>query len=679
MQKKEKDKKSLLGELRYRYHILLMKEMGLVFLQMVGMGCCTLYVLCNFYGWEIGDFTINTTYYTFIFRGDYLSPLCLVLSVLLVIPRPADLIYKINILRSAIKCLTRKKNISDSEENTIRVAKTFITDIDRAHQKKKEGRDNEIKPHEKRMVLRKRMIIFGIPGLVILTFILIGLLGFTFPQIIAVDMVLGYTMVLYESFYYQTQLKEAHVSVMTKYHKEIICPEMIQEQQYEFYKKIYFMEADRYSNYCLVLGVVSSILNLLAILLSLLDASDNYDLKRLFAIDSISVNTEISVIFMGASIAIFLFDLLLNFLLGPQIVELEAKQGMGYSTKNYKAIKEDWDRKINGTDTMVHNIFGEQVGEFLFKPFSPANSTFSRSALDVSRGRYDYNNDVLVEAKNKIPVDCMSTLEDAFPGRVPRFKLTAFVVWVFLFCFLVWGNADIDYLIPISIVSLIFYDIIIMFFAFRTWNEQWEWIVFEKEMEKLVGINIVREVKWDFLSYLLGNSIILVVLSGLYSLWNENQITYEISIAYIVFFTLISIIGYRYAKKRRILHIPFVFTKLGGPILMGVGIICSLLEKNIDIFKVLIFVIIVPAIIEMFNSYLGKIEKSIKKSFISIPFCVLFLMVNWLSIFIWLYYYKGLKGNCVNMLIKWFYIIFAILLICSMVWELREVCEKKIL
>lgn len=473
-----------IGALKHRYYVLCIKEMGLIVLQTIGMVGCALFVLSNFCNWTIGDLVINTGYYRFVLNRDYLSPLCLVVSILLAIPRPANLQNEINLLRLAIKYLVRRKYTFSVENEIIKLAETCITDVDTAYQKKKEGRENELGPHEKRMYLRNKMIVFGIPSISMLTFLLIWVFGYTVPQIVAIDMAIGYAMVLLESTYYQKQLKLAKIAVMSEEHKCIIEPTFVQEQQYKFYQKVFYMEADRYSNYCLVLGVASSMLNILAILLTLLDSTANDDLKKLFAIDSIEVNAEISVIFMVISIVFFLLDILFNFYFGPKIMEAKIKGNVEYSEENYRVLEEAWDNKNNVKDTLLHNVLGDYIAEFLLKPFRPFNTIFSHNALDISRGKYDYNNDSLIEKKGKIPAVCMSTVEDSFPGRVPRFKLTAFVVWVFLFCFLVWGKADAAYLIPISLVSLILYDVIVMFFAVLTWNEKQNWLLFEKEMER---------------------------------------------------------------------------------------------------------------------------------------------------------------------------------------------------
>lgn len=675
MTKEEENKKSLLIKLKYRRHILRSKEIGLILLQIMGLVSCTLYVLSNFLSWSIGNFVINTKYYTFILRGEYLSSFCLVLSILLAIPRPANLRSKINELNTAIKLLIRKKKLSDWENNIINLASTYVKDIDIAYEKKISGKKDELEPHEKRMVLRKRLIVFGILGIIILTILLIGMFGCTFPQIVAIDMAIGYSMVIFESFYYQKELKKAHIYVMTDEHREIIEVNTIQEEQFKFFQKVFHMEADRYLNYCLVLGVASSILNILAILLSLLDASSNMDLKRLFAIESIDVNTEISIIFMVISIVFFILDIFLNSYFGQKIVELQAKKGMKYTIENYESLMEDWECKINSEDTFLSNVLGNRIAALIYKPFMPLNQIFSRNALDVGRGRYDYNNDSLVKNKNRIPAVCMSTVEDSFPGRVPRFKLTAFIIWLVLFCFLVWGRADIYNLIPISIVSIVLYDFIVMIFAVRTWNGMQTWISFEKELEKYIEIPLTREVKWDFLSYYLGHSIIIIILACTYIWGSERNIDLELLIGLAITLVLTSVIGYRFAKEKKLIQMPQVITTYGALILVGIGLINFLIEKNIDIFTLLVFLVIIPAFTEILASYYRRVKNSLEEIIIEIPACAICLIIVWCSNFLILYWHEDLQENYIGVLFKSLYIIFDVLVISGTVWGIKQMYD----
>lgn len=670
-------KESLIGELKHRCHILRLEELGLILLQLVGLGSCTIFIISNLFNWTIGNLIISTRYYIFTLKGEYLSPFCFVISILLAIPRPENLRNKINVLNPAIHILRTKKNFSSWENSIIEQAKAYITEVDKYHQKKKEGREHEIEPHEKRMVLRKRMIIFGIPGFIILTLFLIIVFGCTLPQIIAIDMALGYSMVIIESAYYQGELKKADVLVMTEKYKEKIIDELILQEHYLFLQKVLYMKADRYLNYCLVLGVASSVLNILAILLTLLDASSNDVLKRLFAIDAIDVNTQISMIFMGISIIFYFLDLFLNYYLGPKIVELKAKADMEYSITNYKSLQEDWNHIKSEEDILLHNELCQQIWTLLFKPFKPCNTIFSHRALDMGRGRYDYNNDSLVKNRgNKIPAVCMSTVEDSFPGRVPRFKLTAFVIWLVLFCFFVWAKADINNLIPISVISLILYNFIILFFGIRTWNGMQKWLLFEKEKSSIT--HLTREVKWDFLSYFLGYSVLILFLLLFEVSYVRHYLMTTMLIALIPAILFFNIIGYRLAKKHSTINIPLAYVDYGVVVLAVIGIIHILLKKELNVQHFLFWPIVIPGFIEMIASYFKRVRKSKEKLTIKVPFCALFLLINWCSIIVLLQSHQFFNENYVITLGIWLYIVVAVLLFSGVVYGIKQVYDKTI-
>lgn len=712
MSEKTKDKivsenkdedKTLLGELNYRLFNLRVRSIGYRVLQFLVTSFCAAYVFNNSESTKKLLDIFNIGDYVFTFNGDYWSYLCLILSVALAIPWPANAREKINIIRPAIKAIGSGGR-STWEKNIINRAKVLITDVDRAHQKKKEGRDNEIVPHERRMVMRRNLKIYGIPAFILLTIIQI-FFNWNFPYIVACDLIVGYIMVIYDSLYYQLQLKNYEVAVMTGEHRKRIKAEQDTGQHFKLLQKIYHMEADRYTNYGQVLGVASSVLNILAILLTLLDATGNDEWINFFMLNTKDVNADISSLFMCISIVFLFLDMYIQSYIGRKVVILQAQESMEYfadkeeSMENYKFLLARRNEKNFGANTLLHNIFGESIAGVILMPFRPLNTIFSRNALDIGRGRYDFNNDALVrdkyEYKNrasendeyKIPAECMSSVADSFPGRVPRFKFSAFVVWVVLICVLVWGREDINgiisgsnflsvnYLLSISLIVFILYDMIIIFFASRTWNKLRQWILFEKTMEEQANIKLSREVKWDFFSYFLGHSIIIVLLACGYAWWNERSMQYTILLGFAVFSIIIGVVGYRLAKKARKFVVPEELYEFGAVFVLVIGILCCWSAGEWDLFKLFFMAVVIPAFIVMFSSYLRRVRAGSGAHSVEMPKCAVFLLANWVSTIILLNFSGKLQGNLLNAGFTWMYTVVVVLFVSGIAWEVKQIYD----
>lgn len=486
---------------KHRCRWLCAVEKMLIVLQLIGMSVCAAYVLVNFVNYTLPDTRIGTEHFSFLFKAEYMNVLCILLSFLLLISRPTKLRDQIDTLKLAIEFL---EETNEDEKGTtfhkliIEDADKFITEIDTYVWKKKKEKDNEnreqIEPHEKRMFLRHWLIITGIPLMVVLTGVMVFILGFNIPTVAAIDILIGYTLVIFEACYYKIILRKAGIDVFSLKYLELVSNSTKKKQEFKCYQKICYMRMDRLSNYGLVLGVASAATNMIAIFITILDTTKSINFQSLFVLENKSLNVIVSLIFTGASFVLFFADLYLQNRNASEIRKLRELSNMPYSANNFEYLK----KFIQKFDQNI----------------------FSRDALDLARGVYDYNNDFLVEhcIKQKsigIPVNCMFTVEKAFPGRLPRYKLTILILWLCGFCIWVWGKTQFTSLVDITIAAFILYDFIVLGNGIWLWRQKKEWIALERNYDKSKHTTwaLYRNVVQDFIeNFLLHATFVLALL-----------------------------------------------------------------------------------------------------------------------------------------------------------------------
>ena len=656
---------------RHRLRMLLLCEGGLIILQLAGMMICAAFVVSNFFGWQLGTLTIATKHFTFLFNDRYLNILCFIISILLIFSRPVNLREQINVLKMAIEYLSRNNGVvvNDYEKDIIEKAKGYVTEAEIVMQKKLEGREDEIEPHERRMVLRKRMIIFGIPGISILTVILLFGCGWNIPQMASVNLLIGYALVMLEAYYYQLQLKKANISVMSERHKKIIkksgteqneikkdAEEGYKKQIFKFYQKIFYMRADRFSNYCLVLGVASSATNMLAILITILENTKNADFQKLFALEISYVNSLVAMIFMAVSIILYFADIFSKSRFERVILEARAFEKLNYSEENYRSLKEKIDSKMCG------------------------KSIFSRDMLDIGRGTYDFNNDMLVgyylrREQSFIPVECMLTVRASFPGRIPRYKLTALIVWLCGFCGIVWGTAKLKYIFPLSILAITIYIFLVLLNAVHLWNYRQEWISFEKENRRM------QESKWDFLGFATVSSSVIIILLILNDIWttkffivNRSLLFGGISIICTTF------VGFLLARKKVKMKKGKMNEEYRALLYFVAGAACIAVqyvaERKVTVLFVAM-VLIFSAISETAASYLQRIKRKNKREYEELPACTVVLLGNCSTILVLLWRNKMMFQNRISFLLMWLYCMATLLLFCRMLWKIVQNWESE--
>ncbi len=624
-------REELLKVFKYRYYFLKTLNGLLIFIAVIGMLICGFYTCADWLGISLKNFYISLGKVTIEFEVYYWGILCFILSIFLSFSRPPKLRKQLSVLKQAIKYLhdsmLYKIPLLEYQKKIIELANTYVTEAEIAIIKEISGKTNEIRPHEKRMFFRRCLIILGISGIAILTATLIFVLGWNIPKTAAVDCLIAYVLVVVEAYYYQVQLRKAGVQMFSNQNKKIILKEHtnsntreLQKQEFACYKKIIYMKHDRYSNYGLVLNVASSSTNILAILITILDSTNATDFKKLFALEISSVNDIVALVFWCVSAVLFWVDIIFQEKIEPKICELKIWMDLPFSKNNFKFLKTKCEMIISNS------------------------SIFSRNALDVGRGVYDFNNDILVKncfenTDLKIPVDVMFTVEKSFPGRVPRYKLAALIFWLCCFCGMVWGTQKIDMLIPITIVTIIFYDLLLFVNSTWLWHQQKKWIAFEKKMQKYANQLLHYEVKWDFYKQFLIHSIWITLLLCL-----KIRIT-NINIPDVVLTTSIVIgvgggmLGYIYAHTKKefkitqICKLPWIAVGLGI-----IGMVESIIQYAIhgsfqSLYHILMLIIVIPVLVGIMTNYYLRLDKFAKDN-VCLPWSAMLLITNWCNIFL---------------------------------------------
>lgn len=152
--------KKLIVQVKHRYNILVCIESFLIFLQTVGLLLCFAYVVSVYLRFELPDIPVSTGAYHLNIKSNDMNVICMIISVLLIFSRPKGLKDKRIKLKLAKKYLEKNGEKADFQKDIIEKSRNIITDVDRYYQKKKDKKTKEkIVPHEKRMVLRQRMIL----------------------------------------------------------------------------------------------------------------------------------------------------------------------------------------------------------------------------------------------------------------------------------------------------------------------------------------------------------------------------------------------------------------------------------------------------------------------------------------------------------------------------------------
>lgn len=340
------EEKGLLNQFRHRYVSLCILRICMIFFQILILLTCSFYVLANLMKWEIPNFFIGIGINRISFKAEYWDVICFLFSIFSFFTVPGNLKEQITNLYLAIKYLKEEKRTSFQKE-VIEQAKGVVGEVDLAFDKFLQGKKEEIEPHEKRMVLRRGLIVFGIIGISILTTVLIFKYGWNVPKVASIDLFIGYLLVIFEAYFYQIELKKAKIVLMEEEHKKNIVNKEDEREHFKLLQKISYMKADRLSNYSLVLSVASGATNVVSVLITILDTASDANFQRMFALEIDSVNAIVAAVFMAASVCFFIADIVVQLRIEPKILETNIQAKIPYSTENYDALCSQYEKEMN--------------------------------------------------------------------------------------------------------------------------------------------------------------------------------------------------------------------------------------------------------------------------------------------------------------------------------------------
>lgn len=652
------EEKGLLNQFRHRYISLVILRLFIYVVQIFLLLTCAFFVLSNLVGKEINDFSIGIGVNRIWVKQEYWSVICFLFSIFSFATVPKNMKEQIVNISLALKYLKLKKRTSAQKEVIIQ-AKKHVDEVDITVDKILQGKEEEIEPHEKRMFLRRLLIIFGISGISILTVVLIFVFGWNIPKVASIDLIIGYILIMFEAYYYQLGLRKKKIGLLEEKHKNIISNIDNKEEQFKLLQKIYYMKADRLSNYSFVLGVATGATNIISVLITILDTTSNADFQRIFALELDSLNAVIATVFMASSICFFVVDLIVQIILEPKILEMNINSKMNYCIEDYEALNDQYQKEMENS------------------------RLFSRKILDWARGVYEYNNDVMVRKYYRgedayISFKCMATVESTYPGRVPRYKLTALILWLCAFMGFVWGEAEIRYLIPITLITFIVYDILVVLNAVQLWNDKQEWLRLEEKIEKENSYKLRKEVKWDFIQYIFMHSIFMALVASI----NIMVQTMSYYWPYVLFILVIlNLVGYLFIKNKvvigdRDIMKPYLLMVMLGAGIIAISIRSIWLGEIGVVFGSVVLLMLLLVLEEILASFYRRWKKKVEEYTVHFPIGIIFIVLNWGITYICMQWnllrmeYIGVK------FFAWIYIEMIVVIIFRMLWGIVQVSDE---
>lgn len=655
------EEKRLSKQIEYCYFSSRILRICIGIVQIFMMAICGFWVLANLFEWEITELFIGTGINRIEIKPNYWNVICFVLSMFSFFTVPNGLKEKLTTLKLA-RIYLKKEKRTTAQNDIIEQAKKYIDEVAQAFSKYCEGKTDEIEPHEKRMVLRKILIILGIVGISILTILLIFKYGWNVPQVAAVDLLIGYILVILEAYLYQVELRKAQILLLGEKHEKIIADNDDKREQFKLLQKINYMKADRLSNYSLVLSVAAGATNVISVVITILDTASDTNFQRMFALEIDSVNAIVATVFMIASCCFFLADLYFEVKIHPIIIETSTNAKIPYSEGDFDALKKQYEEEMKNS------------------------RYFSRKILDWARGIYEYNNDVMVrkyyrEEEVQIPFACMATVESLFPGRVPRYKLTALILWLCGFMGFVWSEADIMFIFPITIMSFVVYDLLLLMNAVQLWNSNQKWLRLENEIEEKFSCRLRRYVKEDFIRYIWYHSVVMTLVATMNAIL-KTMGNIHISWYYIMpLIIMFNIIGYCFVEKEKkikdgnILRPYFRRGVLicGSAVIVGHYIISGRVGE-VFFSSALLFLIFILE--EIIVSFYKRVKSNVEETKVQFPIGIIFIILNWGIAYIFMVWDLKMIVPISFKAFAWLYVEGIIIIILRMLWGMIQMGEE---
>lgn len=252
-----------------------------------------------------------------------------------------------------------------------------------------------------------------------------------FPVLIAWEALIAYFLVMLEFFIYQSIVNKSGSNVFSDTHRNIISTDKIQRiEDMKYLQKILYMRFDRFKNYLLALRISTIVMNVLSISITIIITGNSEKIRSWFGFENAS--NIVSVVFAVIAVILYIFDLTFGSLIADKVNQMETYISLSYSRENYNNLK------------------------LVYPDLVEYKDVFDRHALDIARGTYEYNVEILNDNKNrKIYYNYIFTVKHRIINNIPRVKMTTLIAFLFSITILVWYKMNINNIIYVFTITLI--------------------------------------------------------------------------------------------------------------------------------------------------------------------------------------------------------------------------------
>lgn len=390
-------------------------EFFLVMLEIIGLVACTTYVFISTFGF------VNYT-------TPMMGLIVFMISIIMALINSGNVRKKKNIIKDYLNAV--KNDLpSEIKKRYKNKAEQLITPLDIYKEKIKKGEN--IRLHDKRVVIRSYIFGVGIILMVGVAIIVLFVADLNFPILIAWESLIAYFLVMLEFYIYQSIVNKSNSNVFSDIHKNIVSTKNIQRvEEMKYLQKILYMRCDRFKNYLLSLRVSTIVMNVFSISITIIVAGDSEKIMRWFGFTNAS--NIVSVIFAVSTITLYVIDLLFGNIIDEKINKMEAYILVPYSHENYDSLRSNFPNLL------------EYKG------------VFDRHALDIARGTYEYNLEKIDDNKKcTIYYKYLFTVKQRIINNIPRVKMTSLVTFLFMGSIFVWYKMNIYNIIYVCLTALI--------------------------------------------------------------------------------------------------------------------------------------------------------------------------------------------------------------------------------
>lgn len=398
----------------YKLHRLVISERILILLELIGFIAIFLFIIKT-------NVNIDNNFHT---ENTKQGLIAFMISIIMALKNSSTIRKKKNLIKIYLTSLKIEKS-DEMIRNYFNNAMQIIKPIDIHLGKQKSG--EKIKLHDRREIIRWKMKNYGITFMIVIAVLIVFILKLNLPILLAWESLIAYAIVMAEFFYYQYIINKEGINVFTYKHKNLINSYRNKEEEMKFLQKILYMHCDRYRNYETTLLVATNAINIIAIIITIITSSNNDQLIRWFGFANIAI--YIPLIFTILSIILYFIDKIFGNRWDDKINRLSGYLSLSYNNKNYRSIK-----KL-GLDKYTNN--------------------FSRKALEVARGTYEYNIEKINEDNSSgIYFKYVFKVQHRIINNIPRIKLLSLTSLLFWGAILVWGSMNIFNFVYVLIITL---------------------------------------------------------------------------------------------------------------------------------------------------------------------------------------------------------------------------------